>query len=103
MRLADQVRKSPSTIHGFGLFARVAIAADSWIGTYEGPTASRNGPYVLWVTHEDGTVEARSGRNLLRYLNHAVPASAWFDGFDLYAARDIQPGEELTIDYGWDE
>ena len=66
-------------------------------------TARRNGPYVLWVTHEDGRIEPRSGRNLLRYLNHAVPPNTWFDGFDLYAARDIRPGEELTIDYGWDE
>jgi hypothetical protein len=41
----------------------------------------------------------RSGRNLLRWLNHQVPCNARFDGFDLYAARDIVPGEEITFDY----
>ena len=102
MRLSDRVHKGPSSIHGTGLFAKVPIESDTWIGTYQGPTATRNGMYVLWVTHEDGREEGRSGRNLLRYLNHAVPPNAWFDGFELYAGRDIEAGEELTIDYGWE-
>lgn len=41
----------------------------------------------------------RSGRNLLRYLNHAVPGNAEFDGFDLYARSRIGAGEEITFDY----
>ncbi len=99
-RLRDRVRKAPSPIHGNGLFARLAFRAGDYIGTYEGPTARRDGAYVLWVYGEDGEpAEARSGRNLLRWLNHQAPGNAEFDGFDLYARTTIEPGDEITFDY----
>jgi SET domain-containing protein len=97
-RLAERVNKAPSPIHGTGLFARVAFAPGDYIGTYEGPAARRNGTYVLWVQDDGGWV-GRSGRNLLRWLNHQAPGNAEFDGFDLYARVTIQPGEEITFDY----
>ena len=90
-----------STIHGKGLFAREEIEIDSWLGTYEGPEASRNGSHVLWVYEDDGLV-GRSGRNKLRYLNHSTNPNAEFNGFDLFALRDIRVGEEVTIHYGED-
>lgn len=90
-----------STIHGKGLFARAEIEIDSWLGTYEGPEASRNGSHVLWVYEDDGLV-GRSGRNKLRYLNHSTNPNAEFNGFDLFALRDISIGEEVTIHYGED-
>jgi hypothetical protein len=78
----------------------VRIAAGSYIGTYQGPPARRDGTYVLWAYDPDGTPpEARSGRNLLRWLNHQEDGNAEFDGFDLYAKRDIEPGEEITFNY----
>lgn len=90
-----------STIHGTGVFAREAIGAGDYIGTYHGPEASRNGTYVLWLYNPDDEADAigRSGKNLLRYLNHAVPGNAEFDGFDLYARVKIKPGEEITFNY----
>jgi SET domain-containing protein len=90
-----------STIHGKGLFAREPIAAGTYLGTYEGPQAQRNGSHVLWVYEED-TVIGRSGRNKMRYVNHSQQANAEFDGFDLYATRPISAGEEITIHYGDD-
>ncbi len=99
-RLRDRVYSSKSTIHGTGLFARRKIKKAEYIGTYEGPTARRNGTYVLWVYAEEGEEPiGRSGKNLLRYLNHAVPGNTEFDGFDLYARKKIEPDEELTFDY----
>jgi len=99
--LAEWVYAAPSPIHGTGLFARRFIAAGQYIGTYWGPKAKRNGPYVLWVSLDgDDAWEGRSGRNLLRYLNHARDCNAEFDGYDLYALRDIQPDEEITFYYG---
>lgn len=89
-----------STIHGTGVFARRAIAAGEYIGTYGGPDASRNGIYVLWVTDEHGVDRGRSGRNLLRFLNHAVHPNAEFDGYDLYARIAIPANAEVTFDYG---
>ena len=89
-----------STIHGKGLFARVEIAADSYLGSYNGPETRDNGMYVLWVQEASGEWVGRDGRNLLRYINHDRSPNAEFDGFDLYALRTISPHEEITIDYG---
>lgn len=100
--LKSWVYSAKSTIHGTGLFATKAIASGEYIGTYWGPHASRNGIYVLWVyENEDDEASAvgRSGRNLLRYLNHSVPGNTEFDGFDLYARVDIAADDELTFDY----
>lgn len=103
-RLGDQVYKAPSSIHGTGLFAKVAINKGQYIGTYSGPTAKRDGTYVLWVFEEDKEPVGRSGRNLLRYLNHQEEGNVEFDGFDLYALSNITPHEEITFDYGgWEE
>ncbi|MGD8587638.1 MAG: SET domain-containing protein-lysine N-methyltransferase [Chromatiales bacterium] len=103
-RLGDRVYKAPSPIHGNGLFAKVDIKKGEYIGTYEGPYAKRDGTYVLWVFEEGQDPIGRSGRNLLRYLNHQQQGNAEFDGFDLYAISDIAPHEEITFDYGgWEE
>lgn len=99
--LKDTVYSAPSEIHGTGLFARRRIKKGEYIGTYDGPEAKRNGTYVLWVYDPDDEENAvgRSGRNLLRYLNHARPGNAEFDGFDLYARRSIRVDEEITFNY----
>lgn len=98
-RLASVVYVARSSIHGRGLFAARAIAADEYIGTFHGPRVSDDGCHVLWVYPEKGAPIGRVGRNLMRFLNHATPYSAAFQGFDLYACRAIQAGEEITIDY----
>ncbi|MCU7879262.1 MAG: SET domain-containing protein [Candidatus Thiodiazotropha sp. (ex Lucinoma aequizonata)] len=69
-----------------------------------GPTAKRDGTYVLWVSEEKKEPVGRSGRNLLRYLNHQDEGNAKFDDFYLYALQDIESHEEITFDYGgWKE
>jgi len=99
--LGGRICKSPSPIHGFGCFARVRFQIGDLIGTYEGPEVQEDGTYVLWVYDADGQVfSARDGRNLLRWLNHSDDPNAEFDAFELYARREIGPGEEITIDYG---
>ncbi|MBT3057204.1 MAG: SET domain-containing protein [gamma proteobacterium symbiont of Ctena orbiculata] len=104
LRLGSIVYKAPSEIHGNGLFAKVAFGRGDYIGTYEGPAAKRDGTYVLWVFEDGKDPVGRSGRNLLRYLNHQDEGNAEFDGFDLYALDDIEPHEEITFDYGgWEE
>lgn len=99
-RLRARVFEAPSRIHGTGCFARVPIPTGEHIGTFEGDEASRDGPHVLWVHLGDGELpQGRCGTNVLRYLNHADDANAGFDGFELYALRDIDAGEEITVDY----
>jgi SET domain-containing protein len=99
-RLRDRVRRGPSLIHGQGCFARVAFRPGDYIGTYDGPEAARNGTYVLWVSEDRVHWTGRSGRNLLRWLNHSPMPNAEFSGFELYAIAAIAPGEEITFDYG---
>lgn len=99
--LSNRVCKAPSPIHGFGCFARVELAVGEFIGTYQGPEVQEDGTYVLWVYDAEGeALSARSGRNLLRWINHSEDPNAGFDLFDLYARRAIAVGEEITIDYG---
>ncbi len=103
-RLGNIVYRAPSKIHGNGLFAKTDIPKGEYIGTYEGPDAKRDGTYVLWVFEEGCSPVGRSGRNLLRYLNHQEEGNAEFDGFDLYALKDITAHDEITFDYGgWEE
>jgi len=99
--LGEWVYADRSEIHGTGLFARKSIQKGAYIGTYHGPLAKRNGTYVLWLVEPDeqGNLVGRSGRNLLRFLNHSVPGNAEFDGFDLYARTDIEQDEEITFNY----
>lgn len=89
-----------SGIHGKGLYARVSIKKGEYMGTYDGPEGTENGSHVLWVEEDNGEWIGRNGQNILRYLNHHHQPHAEFNGFDLYAIRDIKQGEELTIDYG---
>lgn len=90
-----------SPIHGRGLYAAEVIPAGAYIGTFKGPAAKRNGTHVLWLMDADGNWYGRRGMNALRYLNHEPEPNAEFYHFDLYALRDIERGEEITIDYGW--
>lgn len=100
--LREWVYSAESSIHGTGLFAARSIARGEYIGTYWGPEAKRNGTYVLWVSDsvDESDWIGRSGRNLLRYLNHSADCNAEFDAFDLYALRDIAADEEITFYYG---
>ncbi|MEM0913287.1 MAG: SET domain-containing protein [Planctomycetota bacterium] len=95
--IAD-VRDSP--IHGKGLFAARTIDEGEVIGKIVGHLTTDDGPYVLWVTEELGMEVL----NDLRFINHsASPNAAYFDDGEVAALRTIQPGEEITHDYGQPE
>ncbi|MEQ9365161.1 MAG: hypothetical protein RIF32_13005 [Leptospirales bacterium] len=98
----ERVYVGPSTIHGRGLFARVRLKAGDYIGSYEGPEAQRNGSHVLWAETEEGETVGISGRNSLRFTNHALTPNAEFEGFDLYATATIHADQEITVHYGDD-
>lgn len=100
MSLKDLVEVKDSGIHGKGVFAKMNIKKDQHIGVYTGRPARRNGTYVLWVQDEKGREFGISGRGKLRYLNHSDKPNAFFDMENLYAEREIVPGEEITFHYG---
>jgi SET domain-containing protein len=97
----------PSAIHGRGVFAAELIPCDALLGLYEGPrvdadSPQADGPFVLWVELDQGETFGIDGRNQLRFVNHSLQPNAAFYGPELYALRDIQPGEEITHHYGDD-
>ena len=89
-----------SEIHGKGLFARIEIKKGTYIGEYLGIETVENGMHVLWTEDEDGNWLGRDGENALRYLNHNTQPCAEFDEYDLFAVTNIDPHQEITIDYG---
>ena len=97
-----QVVVKRSSIHGKGLFAGQWFGRGDFIGRYEGPRTRRNGTYVLWIFDENGYSYGIDGRNHMRWVNHSSDPNAEFDGDELYALRDIEPGEEITFHYGDD-
>ena len=98
MVMEELVHVALSPIDGQGLFASRTIKKETYLGTYDGPAAKRNGKYVLWVVDGDEVV-GRRGMNKLRYVNHSEEPNAEFVGFDLFALRRIAPDEEITVDY----
>ena len=97
------VKRSP--IHGRGVFARQRIRKGAYIATFEGVRTTKDGMHVLWVLDENDEEYGLEGRNELRFLNHSSRPNAEFEGPDLFAIRNIQPGAEVTFHYGdgWDD
>jgi len=89
-----------SKIHGKGLFACTTIKVGTYLGDYEGPETTDNGMHVLWTEDDEGEWIGRDGKNALRYLNHNTKPCAEFDGYELYAVKEIIAHQEITIDYG---
>ncbi len=93
----------PSPIHGDGLFAATALSAGQLIGRYEGPEVADDGMYVLWIEEEDDLWTGYEGNNCMRFLNHSDAPNAEMRGLECFALVYIPAGQEITIDYGWNE
>jgi SET domain-containing protein len=100
MRTRKRVVVRNSGIHGRGVFAAQRLRSGASIGTFTGKPTTVDGTHVLWLVDEDGSEEGLRVTNELRYLNHSADPNAELDGLDLLALRNIQPGCEVTIDYG---
>lgn len=100
MSLEKIVEVRDSGIHGKGVFAKTHIKEGDYIGFYSGEETDENSTYVLWITNEDGNEFGIDGTSKLKYLNHSDEPNAGFDSQELYAERDINPGEEITFHYG---
>jgi hypothetical protein len=101
---------------GLGLFATEAIRKGQTIVEYRGrriTTAEANeierkgNNRYLFEFNKHWTIDGSSRRNLGRYLNHACKPNAEAitrrtGKLEIAASRWIEPGEEITIDYGED-
>ena len=99
----------PSRIQGDGVFARERIAKDEIVMEFGGELISRqemeSGDYrvrSIWPVEQDTFValpDSDPHISLDEYLNHSCDANTWLtDAFTLTARRDIEPGEEITLD-----
>lgn len=109
--VSSKLSLGPSRIQGDGVFARERIAEGETVMEFGGETISRQemeaGDYriaSIWPVGR-GTFLAlpSSDRHdsLDEYLNHSCDANTWLtDEVTLTARRDIEPGEEITLDQG---
>jgi SET domain-containing protein len=94
---------------GLGLFASRPIAAGRRIIEYVGPILTseeverRRGRYFFSID-EEYAIDGSARANLARYVNHSCRpnAEAFVTGkrIWIWSKRAIEPGEQITIDYG---
>ena len=104
-----------SSVHGMGLFSNVNHKEGQIITRISGELINADecvkredeGNVYIFYKDEDEYIDA-SAHSQLRFLNHSCNYNCDIDEDEngnliLFAAADIQSGEELTIDYGYDE
>src|SRR5262245_7264191 len=98
---------------GLGLFATAPIAKGAFIVEYSGPRIStreararetKYGARYMFEINSRFTVDGSTRRNIGRYANHSCRPNAESvlvkSKVMLRAKRAIEPGEEITYDYG---
>ena len=114
MSLPRLIRKR-SKLHGFGVFAAEPINKNKRIIDYAGElirnkdSTPREVRYLkqgcIWVYRVSRvwSRDAAVGGNIARFINHSCTPNCWVDVVDktiwIRAARNIEPGDELTYDY----
>jgi uncharacterized protein len=110
-RVAVDVRASP--IDGHGVFALEPVRAHRKIGEIRGESISVEEARIRATRHERIMIVELSARRALdftrstdpmRFTNHSCRPNARlcldYGRVEFYALRDIEGGEELTVDYG---
>ena len=104
-----------SSVHGMGLFSTIEYKVGQIITIINGELINADecvkredeGNVYIFYKDEDEYIDA-SKHSQLRYLNHSCNYNCDIDEDEngnliLFAVADIQSGEELTIDYGYEE
>ncbi len=118
---SDNIEKSVqvkfSEIHGSGIFSIRNIEKDEIIFVIEGEIIDEaecirreeeeNNVYIFW---NDKNYIDTANSEITKYLNHSCEPNAYVDdninnenSLVLKSLRKINIGEEITIDYGYDE
>ena len=112
--MAEELEVKKSNIYGRGCFARKYFPARKKIALYAGELvrgrrrirARQNQQDAIKVIslNEDTAIDGAVGGNATAYINHSCAPNAFMrvvpgDRVAFFALRDIQPGEEITMDY----
>ncbi|MGH9608387.1 MAG: SET domain-containing protein [Bryobacteraceae bacterium] len=110
------MRLAPSQIHRWGIYATEFIPARRKVIEYTGERINRretkrraesSDMIYLFTLDNYWTLDGAVGGSGAEYINHSCEPNLVAriqKGHILYmSARDIQPGEELTIDYHFDK
>lgn len=104
----------PSPIHGRGGFARRRFQQGDRVLEYQGERISKaesirrcaQGRDAIFYLDEECDLDGDVPWNPARFLNHSCAPNCEAQRIDgrlwIVARRDIQPGEELTFNYGYD-
>ena len=114
LNFENEIVVKPSIIHGLGIFTTVNIPAGSLIMIIAGEVISgeecvkreeKGNVYIFW---NGDTYIDTSKTEKIKYINHKCDFNCDVierdeKSLSLTAYRNINSGEELTIDYGYDE
>ncbi len=102
--------KQKSLIHGMGVFTESAIKNGETVMIWGGEVIPQDTYEDVWQNYRNGTVVQISEKEYLaapitdnesldESLNHSCDPNTWLvDEVTLVARRDINPGEEITLD-----
>ena len=111
LKLAAGLTITKSAINGRGCFATTPFKRRAKIAEYTGERISdleaqrRAGRAKLRICDIDGrwSLDGSRGGNGTHYINHSCRPNAYMKTLHghmlFFALRDIQPGEEITVDY----
>jgi SET domain-containing protein len=99
--------RTHQTIEGRGIFARQPIEKGELVALWGGDVVDRAHFEKLGEHQKRQSAQAEEGLYLVSskpgrgdFINHSCDPNAGMDGqIAIVAMRDIQPGEEVTIDY----
>lgn len=100
------VKKSTT---GLGLYSNISIKKDEFVIEYTGKEltskeANEKGGKYLFEINSRITIDGSGRENLARYINHACrpncEAIIKNKYIMIYSIKTIQPGDELTYNYG---
>jgi|SRR3989344_2391582 len=110
-RVSSRLASGKSDIHGDGVFAKEKIMHGEKLMEFGGDLISKkqasSGNYrsrSVWIVspnHYLALPNTDTEESLDEHLNHSCDANAWLiDEVTLIAKRDIEVGEEITLDQG---